>query len=78
MCIRDRINLIVIVSGGIMITRNAVSITDLLTFLLYINIFTDPVKTLIDFTEQFQNGYSGYERFQQILQLEPEIRDRCV
>ena len=59
-----------------MITRNAVSITDLLTFLLYINIFTDPVKTLIDFTEQFQNGYSGYERFQQILQLEPEIRDR--
>ena len=70
------INLIVIVSGGIMITRNAVSITDLLTFLLYINIFTDPVKTLIDFTEQFQNGYSGYERFQQILQLEPEIRDR--
>ena len=70
------INLIVIVSGGIMITKNAVSITDLLTFLLYINIFTDPVKTLIDFTEQFQNGYSGYERFQQILQLEPEIRDR--
>ena len=52
-----------------MITRNAVSITDLLTFLLYINIFTDPVKTLIDFTEQLQNGYSGYERFQQILQF---------
>lgn len=57
------INLIVIVSGGIMITRNAVSITDLLTFLLYINIFTDPVKTLIDFTEQFQNGYSGMRDF---------------
>lgn len=70
------INLIVIVSGGIMITKNMVSITDLLTFLLYINIFTDPVKTLIDFTEQFQNGYSGYERFQQILSLEPEIQDK--
>lgn len=70
------INLIVIVSGGIMITKNMVSITDLLTFLLYINIFTDPVKTLIDFTEQFQNGYSGYERFQQILMLEPEIQDK--
>lgn len=69
------INLIVIISGGVMITKNMVSITDLLTFLLYINIFTDPVKTLIDFTEQFQNGYSGYERFRQILMLEPEIKD---
>ncbi|MCI9125781.1 MAG: ABC transporter ATP-binding protein [Eubacterium sp.] len=69
------INLIVIISGGVMITNNMVSITDLLTFLLYINIFTDPVRTLIDFTEQFQNGYSGYERFRQILMLEPEIKD---
>lgn len=69
------INLIVIISGGIMITKNMVSITDLLTFLLYINIFTEPVKTLIDFTEQFQNGYSGYERFRQILMLEPKIKD---
>lgn len=69
------INLIVIISGGVMITKNMVSITDLLTFLLYINIFIDPVKTLIDFTEQFQNGYSGYERFRQILMLEPEIKD---
>lgn len=69
------INLIVIISGGVMITKNMVNITDLLTFLLYINIFTDPVKTLIDFTEQFQNGYSGYERFRQILMLEPEIKD---
>ncbi|MCI8956907.1 MAG: ABC transporter ATP-binding protein [Eubacterium sp.] len=70
------INLIVIISGGVMITNNMVSITDLLTFLLYINIFTDPVRTLIDFTEQFQNGYSGYERFRQILMLEPEIKDK--
>lgn len=69
------INLIVIISGGVMITHNMVSITDMLTFLLYINIFTDPVRTLIDFTEQFQNGYSGYERFRQILVLEPEIKD---
>lgn len=70
------INLIVIISGGVMITNNMVSIIDLLTFLLYINIFTDPVRTLIDFTEQFQNGYSGYERFRQILMLEPEIKDK--
>lgn len=69
------INLIVIIAGGVMITKDMVSVTDLITFLLYINIFTDPIKTLIDFTEQFQNGYSGYERFLQILSIEPEIKD---
>ena len=68
------INLLVIIVGGVMIIKNMVG--DLLTFLLYINIFTDPVKTLIDFTEQFQNGYSGYERFRQILNIEPEIQDK--
>ena len=52
-----------------------VSITDLITFLLYINVFTEPVKTLIDFTEQFQNGYSGFERFMEILSIEPDISD---
>lgn len=70
------INLVVIVAGGIMFTKNMVNVTDFATFLLYINIFTDPVKTLIDFTEQFQNGYSGYERFRQILDMEPEIKDK--
>ena len=70
------INLVVIVAGGIMFTKNMVNVTDFVTFLLYINIFTDPVKTLIDFTEQFQNGYSGYERFRQILDIEPEIKDK--
>lgn len=69
------INLLVIVLGGLMITKDMISVTDLVTFVLYINIFTDPIKTLIDFTEQFQNGYSGYERFLQILSIEPEIND---
>ena len=44
------INLLVIVSGGLMITKDMISVTDLVTFLLYINIFTDPIKSLIDFT----------------------------
>ena len=48
----------------------------MLTFLLYISVFTDPVRTLIDFTEQFQNGYSGFERFMEIMNIEPDIKDR--
>ena len=71
------INLIVIIVGGFCITRGIVNVTDMITFLLYINIFTDPIKTLIDFTEQFQNGYSGFERFLEILEIEPDIKDNA-
>ena len=70
------INVIVIMTGGILIAKNMVNVADYVAFLLYINIFTDPVKTLIDFTEQFQNGYSGFERFTEILAIEPDIADR--
>ena len=69
------ITVIVLVTGGILITKAQVSVTDLVTFLLYISIMTDPVRTMIDFAEMFQNGYSGYERFQEILAIEPDIQD---
>lgn len=69
------ITVVVILVGGVMITRGTGSITDLITFLLYINVFTDPIKTLIDFTEQFQNGYSGFERFVEMISVVPDIKD---
>lgn len=69
------INVLVIAAGGLMAVRGLVRVTDFVTFLLYINVFTDPIKTLIDFTEQFQNGYSGYERFIQMLDILPDIED---
>lgn len=70
------ITIAVLVFGAVLITRERVNVTDLVTFLLYINTFTDPVKKLINFTEQFQNGYSGYERFTEIMEVEPDIEDR--
>ena len=70
------INVVVIMSGGILIAKRMVNVADFVTFLLYINIFTDPIRTLIDFAEQFQNGYSGFERFLEILAIEPDIKDR--
>lgn len=69
------ITVVVIISGGIMMTKGTCDVTDLITFLLYINVFTDPIKILIEFTEQFQNGYSGFERFVEILEIEPDIQD---
>lgn len=70
------ITIAVLVSGAVLITKNQVNVTDLITFLLYINTFTDPVKKLVTLTEQFQNGYSGYERFMEMMEIQPDIVDR--
>lgn len=71
----NMITIIVIVAGAIFITDQSISVSDLITFLLYINNFIEPVNKLINFTEQFQNGITGYERFLEILAVEPDISD---
>lgn len=70
------INVVVIIIGGMLLAKKLVVVSDFVAFLLYINVFTDPIRTLIDFTEQFQNGYSGFERFVEILNIEPDIQDK--
>ncbi len=70
------INIIVIVAGGVLMTRGLVAVPDFVAFLLYINVFTEPVRTLIDFTEQFQNGYTGFERFVEMIRIVPDIQNK--
>lgn len=65
----------VILAGSILIANKMIDVSDLITFLLYIGVFTEPIKTLVDFTEQFQNGYSGFERFREIMDIYPDIED---
>lgn len=69
------ITIVVLAAGAIFISADKIEVTDLITFLLYINVLTEPIKTLIDFTEQFQNGYTGFERFLEIMSIEPDIAD---
>lgn len=64
-----------LIMGAYLMTTGELSTADLVTFLLYINNFTEPVKKLVNFTEQFQNGYSGYERFLEIMSIAPDIAD---
>lgn len=70
------ITIVVLMAGAVFISAGTVEVTDLITFLLYINVLTEPIKTLIDFTEQFQNGYTGFERFMEIMAIEPDIADK--
>ena len=69
------INIVVIVAGAIFLTKGSLAVEDLITFIMYIGNFTDPIKRLVSFTEQFQNGASGYRRFCEIMDVEPDIAD---
>ncbi|MBQ7581668.1 MAG: ABC transporter ATP-binding protein, partial [Lachnospiraceae bacterium] len=69
------ITVVSLIGGGVLMTRGDLSAPDLVAFILYINNFTDPVKRLVSFTEQFQNGYTGYERFREIMRISPQIQD---
>ena len=70
------VQVVVIVAGILLIAGSSVTATDLVTFMLYISVLTEPINTLINFTEQFQNGYTGFERFREIMDIEPDIDDK--
>ena len=70
------VTIVAVLAGSRLIVDGNMAIPDLITFLLYIANFTEPVKKLINFTEQFQNGYSGYTRFREIMDIEPDIADK--
>ncbi len=68
-------NVFVIIGGGVFVSKGYIDIGDLITYLLYINTLVDPIKKLINFTETFQNGITGFERFMDIMEIEPDIID---
>lgn len=51
-------------------------LSDLAVYALYITIFINPIDVLVEFTEQFQKGYSGFKRFLEVIETEPDIFDR--
>lgn len=69
------IYIVVVIAGAYFIKCDAISTSDLVAYLLYINTFLVPIRSLIDFTEQFQKGMTGFERFLEIMDTEPDIKD---
>lgn len=68
-------NLAIIVCGGVLITWGRMNLSDLVAFLLYVSIFVRPILRLNALTETYQKGLASYQRFEQLLLLEPEIAD---
>ena len=69
------INVVVLLAGSYMIAKDLLSLPDFVAFLLYVNIFMRPVFHLTILTEMYQRGMAGFARFQEIMHIEPTIKD---
>ncbi|UUZ80230.1 ABC transporter ATP-binding protein/permease [Paenibacillus sp. P26] len=69
------ITIAVVVVGAVLISYNRSLLTELITFLLILNTLIDPVKRLVNFTQNLQNGAAGFERFVELLAVQPDITD---
>lgn len=69
-------NLVIIVVGGILIAYKQMQISDLIAFLLYVSIFVRPILRLNALAEVYQKGYASFQRFEELMSVQPEIRDK--
>ena len=70
--ITDVFNVIILIAGGMFLYAGQINFGDYSSFIISVNLFIRPVNTLISFMEQFQNGISGFKRFVEIMEEEPE------
>ena len=70
--VTDVFNVFILIAGGLFLYAGRISFGDYSTFIVSVNLFIGPVNTLITFMEQFQNGVSGFKRFTEIMDEEPE------
>ena len=73
--ITDVFNVVVLIAGGIFLYNGKINFGDYSAFIVSINLFIGPVQTLIGFMEQYQNGVTGFERFLEIIDQEPEYEN---
>lgn len=65
----------ILVAGGFFIAEGSLEPVALATYALYINIFITPIEVLVEFTEMLQKGYSGFKRFNEVMETQVEIED---
>ncbi|NLL65554.1 MAG: ABC transporter ATP-binding protein [Clostridiaceae bacterium] len=69
------LNLVVVGVGAYFIVQSRLTLTDMLTFTLFVNTFLTPIRKLITFFEQYANGMAGFQRFVELMRLDPDIVD---
>ena len=68
----DILNYVGLIGGGIFTLIGVITIGDFIAYMLFIKLFTDPIKKLINFMEQFQNGITGFQRYLEIMDEDKE------
>lgn len=68
-------NLVIIVAGGVLITLEKMQFSDLVAFLLYVSIFVRPILRLNALAEVYQKGVASYQRFEELMRLQSDIKD---
>lgn len=76
MSLSQVLNLTLIIAGSYFIYKGEIKTEDLIVFMLYANLFMQPIRRLSNFAQQFESGMSGFERFQEIMAEEPSIQER--
>lgn len=72
----DFLNLVVMVSGGIFVYNGWINVGDFAGFIIFVNVFMNPIKRLISFVEQYQNGMTGFSRFCEIMNAPTEKEEK--
>ncbi len=70
--VTDVFNVFILIAGGLFLYAGRISFGDYSTFIVSVNLFINPVNTLIGFMESLQNGISGFKRFVEIMDEKPE------
>ncbi|HOK63588.1 MAG TPA: ABC transporter ATP-binding protein, partial [Soehngenia sp.] len=69
------LNLLVISVGGYFVYLKLIDLGDLFAYTLYVNFFMQPIRRLTEFTQQYQDGMTGFERFLEVMDISPSIID---
>lgn len=70
--ITDIFNVIILIAGGLFLYDGAISFAEYSAFIVSVNLFINPITTLINFMEQYQQGLSGFSRYVEIMETQPE------
>lgn len=73
--VTDIFNVVVLIAGGLFMYDGKITFADYSAFIVSINLFLNPITILINFMEQYYSGVSGFERFCEIMDVNPEIEN---
>jgi len=71
----NTIRLMVLIIGGVFYLRDMLTIGQLASFIMFVGIFLQPLRMILNLLEQYQRGMAGFRRFTELMDIEPDIQD---